>query len=280
MKIIGATVGTSLPKPNFDQTDPKKGDYIKGDRSFLRIDDTLTESGISADAKATGDAINLVQANIDRVTDLIGESSVADQIAGKADAEHDHNDVYYTEAEIDNKLSEKVNIADISGLAETSYVDSQDASVLSNAKAYTDAEIALLMNNSSEAVDSIMELAAAMAENKDVVAALESAIGKKVDKVEGMGLSSNDFTDEEKVKLNSPVPTDNVVHGESQELLSNILETYILAIDYSPIAFDVTEIVFDTSSEDGGSGSDDPSGTTSPTNAILGYAVLGQMVLG
>ena len=65
MKIIGAAVGTTLPKPNFDQTDPTKGDYIKGDRSFLRVDDTLTESGISADAKATGEAINLMQADID-----------------------------------------------------------------------------------------------------------------------------------------------------------------------------------------------------------------------
>ena len=29
MKIIGATIGTTLPKPNFKQTDPTKGDYIK-----------------------------------------------------------------------------------------------------------------------------------------------------------------------------------------------------------------------------------------------------------
>ena len=29
MKITGITVGTTLPKPNFDQTDPSKGDYIK-----------------------------------------------------------------------------------------------------------------------------------------------------------------------------------------------------------------------------------------------------------
>ena len=65
MKIIGVTVGTTLPKPNFDQTDPTMGDYIKGDRSFLRIDDTLSESGISADAKATGDAINSLIADVD-----------------------------------------------------------------------------------------------------------------------------------------------------------------------------------------------------------------------
>ena len=30
MKIVGNLVGTTLPKPNFKQTDPTKGDYIKG----------------------------------------------------------------------------------------------------------------------------------------------------------------------------------------------------------------------------------------------------------
>ena len=57
MKIIGYTVGTPLPKPNFDQTDPSQGDFIKGDRSFLNIDSTLTTEGSPADAKAVGDAI-------------------------------------------------------------------------------------------------------------------------------------------------------------------------------------------------------------------------------
>lgn len=38
MKIVGNTVGTTLPKPNFDQTDPTKGDYILGDRSFTKGD--------------------------------------------------------------------------------------------------------------------------------------------------------------------------------------------------------------------------------------------------
>lgn len=34
MKIIGVTVGTTLPKPNFDQTDPRKGDFIKNKPDF------------------------------------------------------------------------------------------------------------------------------------------------------------------------------------------------------------------------------------------------------
>lgn len=74
-------------------------------------------------------------------------------------------------------------------------------SALASAKSYTDDKIALLMNNSSEAVDSIMELATAMEENADVVAALNDAIGTKVDKVSGKGLSTNDYTTTEKNKL-------------------------------------------------------------------------------
>lgn len=90
------------------------------------VDTTLTASGVPADAKVTGDAINNLQANIDQVSDLVGTTPVADQIteaiANKAEVNHNH-------------------------------------------------------------------------------AALEHAIDAKVDKVDGMGLSSNDYTDEEKTKL-------------------------------------------------------------------------------
>ena len=58
MKIIGATVGTTIPKPNFEQTDPKKGDYIFGDIvAAIPTDVTLTHEGQVADAKAVGDAL-------------------------------------------------------------------------------------------------------------------------------------------------------------------------------------------------------------------------------
>lgn len=53
---------------------------------------------------------------------------------------------------------------------------------LTEAKTYTDSEVAKLLNNSSEAIDSIFELRDAMAENEEVVTALESAIGNKSDK--------------------------------------------------------------------------------------------------
>lgn len=117
MKIVGYTVGTPLPKPNFDQTDPRKGDFIKGDRSFTHMDESLTETGRPADAKATGDAINNLQANIDTVADLVGGSSVSEQIeaaiANKADSEHSHDSRYYTIAVIDEKLDTKADSSEV-----------------------------------------------------------------------------------------------------------------------------------------------------------------------
>ena len=57
-KIIGVTVGTTMPKPNYEQTDASKGDYIKGDiMSAISIDDQLGKEGHVADSKAVGDAI-------------------------------------------------------------------------------------------------------------------------------------------------------------------------------------------------------------------------------
>ena len=41
-KIIGVTVGTTLPKPDFKQTDPSKGDYIKN-KPKIATDDEIIE---------------------------------------------------------------------------------------------------------------------------------------------------------------------------------------------------------------------------------------------
>ena len=55
MKIVGNTVGTTTPKPDWDENDPKKGAYIK---NKLKVDSTLTKEGQAADANATGKRID------------------------------------------------------------------------------------------------------------------------------------------------------------------------------------------------------------------------------
>ena len=59
--------------------------------------------------------------------------------------------------------------------------------------------------------------------------------------------------------------TENIVHGEDKELLSAILDTYVLNIDYDTwLAFNTSEIIINNSS----------------TTSILGQAMLGRMILG
>lgn len=70
-----------------------------------------------------------------------------------------------------------------------------------NATAYTDTAIANLVGTAPETLDTLQEVATAIQENETVVEALNSAIGNKVDKVEGKGLSTNDYTTAEKEKL-------------------------------------------------------------------------------
>lgn len=53
-KIVGRTVGTTIPKPNWGQNDPRKGDYIKGkelvDKQIAEALAALGGSGLSAEA--------------------------------------------------------------------------------------------------------------------------------------------------------------------------------------------------------------------------------------
>ena len=60
MKIRGNTVGTTTPKPNINQTDPKKGDYIHGIED-LKAQIRGAEESVSSLRKEAGDAIGYVQ---------------------------------------------------------------------------------------------------------------------------------------------------------------------------------------------------------------------------
>ena len=126
----------------------------------IKIDNTLTQSGQAADAEATGEKISGIETQINNINSLVGDTPVADQIAvvaaEKSDKGHTH-----TAAEIG---------ADVSGAA---------AGALESANSYTDTKIADLINSAPTTLDTLGEIATAMEENADVVAALDAAVGTK-----------------------------------------------------------------------------------------------------
>ena len=130
-KIIGVTVGTTLPKPNFKQTDPTKGDYIKNKPDFdglkskveqieVRVD-TMQENAYD-DTELRG-VVSENVARIDTLNELVGNTKVETQIG---DA------VATLESEIDNKLNTMQSAID-------SKVDAEDGKGLST-NDYTTAE--------------------------------------------------------------------------------------------------------------------------------------------
>ncbi len=67
--------------------------------------------------------------------------------------------------------------------------------------AYVKAVVSALVNGAPGTLDTLKELADAIEDHQEVTDALNAAIGNKVDKVSGKGLSTNDFTTTYKNKL-------------------------------------------------------------------------------
>ncbi|EET60360.1 hypothetical protein BRYFOR_07556 [Marvinbryantia formatexigens DSM 14469] len=66
---------------------------------------------------------------------------------------------------------------------------------------YVNKKISDLIGGAPETYDTLKEIADYIASHKNVADALNAAVGNKVNKVEGKGLSTNDYTNEEKSKL-------------------------------------------------------------------------------
>lgn len=108
-------------------------------------------------------------------------------LAGKAAATHEHGDLYYTESETDTLLNGKVDKVNGKGLSTEDYTTAEK-NKLSNIEAQANKTI----------VDSALD---SSSENPVQNKAVQTALSGKVDKVNGKGLSTEDFTTAEKTKL-------------------------------------------------------------------------------
>lgn len=84
---------------------------------------------------------------------------------------------------------------------EASARESGDRATLQSAKDYVDKAIAELVDGSPAALDTLKELSAALGNDPNFATTVATQIGRKVDKVAGKGLSTEDYTSEEKAKL-------------------------------------------------------------------------------
>ena len=68
---------------------------------------------------------------------------------------------------------------------------------------YVDTRVASLINSAPDTLDTLNELAQALGEDPNFATTIANQLGNKVDKVNGKGLSTNDYTDDDKNKLTS-----------------------------------------------------------------------------
>ena len=148
----------------------------------------LTQEQYDRESAAGNLDENALYLTPDEEADLSGYATV-EQLNTKADSEHNHDDVYYTETEVDTLLEGK---SDTSHNHDGDY-DAKGAAddALVSAKAYADtvatnAANAIksdLLNGAEAAYDTLKELGDLINENVDAIEALEAVASGKADAV-------------------------------------------------------------------------------------------------
>ena len=113
-------------------------------------------------------------------------------VKGNSESSYRTGNVNITKANIG--LGNVDNTSDANKPVSTAQQTAIDAS-LNSAKSYTNEKIdAIVGEGASTTLDTIGEISAAITENQGMLTTLNNAIGNKVDKVSGKGLSTNDLT--------------------------------------------------------------------------------------
>ena len=93
-----------------------------------------------------------------------------------------------------------LSASDVSALPDTTVIPSIEGLAT---ETYVNNKVAGLVDSAPAALDTLNELAQALGEDPNFATTITNEISKKVDKVTGKGLSTNDYTSDEKSKLAS-----------------------------------------------------------------------------
>ena len=137
---------------------------------------TLSMLGVNATAEELN-YVDGVTSNIQMQLDNKDELGAANTALNNAKAHT--NEVAQTTLTDAKRYTDETASATLNDAKE--YADGVSNTALSEAKQYTDDSITGLINGAPTTLDTLKEIADAMAENEDVVAALDQAIGNKAD---------------------------------------------------------------------------------------------------
>lgn len=112
---------------------------------------------------------------------------------------------------------------DLALKADITYVDEQDTQTLNSAKAYTDQEVAGLVNSAPETLDTLNELAQALGDDPNFATTVANQIGLKADKsyVDNQDAANKTYTDTEINKVSALIG-DKSVADQITEAISTI----------------------------------------------------------
>ena len=162
---------------------------------------------------------------------LVGDTSVATQIStaivDKANTEHTHtiSNVTGLTDELDSKYEKPsggIPKTDLATDVQTSLgkADTAIQSLTGYAtESYVDTKVAGIVDSSPEALNTLNELAAALGDDPNFATTVATQIGTKVDKVNGKGLSTNDYTTAEKTKLSG------IAEGANKTIVDSALSS-------------------------------------------------------
>lgn len=219
-------------------------------------------------------------ADVTALQTLVGDTSVsaqiATQISSKADVSHTHDDRYYTESEVDNKLSEKVDAVAGKGLSTEDFTTAEKTKLanLSNTGGSITVDSSLSSTSKNPVQNKVINAALAGKANSNhthsaatiIAAGFMSAADKS--KLNGIATGANNYT--------LPTATSSVLGGvKTGSNITNSLGTISLtksnvtsALGYTPL--NSSSIL---SLAQGGTGTNQLG--NAPANAILKMANLG-----
>lgn len=252
-KIIGNTTATPNPRPDWTQEDSTKADYIKNKPELggIAAKNEIAKTDLTADVQASLDkadsAIQSVDDKVDKVDGkglstedyTTAEKNKLDGIAAGAEV-NVQADWNQTDDTADDYIKNKPTLGALASKSKVEETDLDDEIKNSLAKAdsaiqsiaglatetYVDNKVASIVDTAPEALNTLNELAAALGDDPNFATTVATEIGKKVDRVDGKGLSTNDYTTDEKNKLAG------IAEGAEVNVQSDWAQTSTTADDY------------------------------------------------